>query len=128
MNAATAVSTTTGDPQVPPSVQEIPLSQIRESHTNPRRRFDETKLAELAANIRQYGVLQPIVVRTAPSGASDQYELVAGERRYRASKLAGRDSIPATVRELNPRSGSSARGSRKSSFRGTTLACFLSPS
>jgi len=100
MNAATAVSTTTGDPQVPPSVQEIPLSQIRESHTNPRRRFDETKLAELAANIQQYGVLQPIVVRTALSGASDQYELVAGERRYRASKLAGRYSIPATVRKL----------------------------
>jgi len=99
MNATTAVSMTS-TPQVVPSIQEIPLGKIRESQTNPRRRFDETKLAELAANIKQYGVLQPILVRTAPSGESDRYELVAGERRYRASKLAGRDTIPATVRQL----------------------------
>ena len=100
MNASTAVSTTTAAPQGLSSIQEIPLGKIRESQTNPRRRSNETKLAELAANIKQYGVLQPILVRTAPPGASDRYELVAGERRYRASKLAGRDTIPATVREL----------------------------
>jgi ParB family transcriptional regulator, chromosome partitioning protein len=100
MNATTAASTTTAAPQVPPSIQEIPLGKIRESQTNPRRHIDEAKLAELSDNIRQHGVLQPILLRPATSGASDRYELVAGERRYRASKLAGRDTIPATVREL----------------------------
>jgi len=100
MNVATEVSTTMAAPQVPPSIQDIPINQIRESKTNPRRRFDETKLTELAVNIQQYGVLQPILVRVVPSGTSDEYELVAGARRYRASKLAGRDSIPATVCEL----------------------------
>lgn len=100
MNATAAVSRTTEAPQVLPSFQEIPLGKIRESQTNPRRQFDEAKLAELAGNIKQYGVLQPILVRPMPLGAPDGYELVAGARRYRASKLAGRDSIPATVRKL----------------------------
>ncbi|MGB6875871.1 MAG: ParB/RepB/Spo0J family partition protein [Candidatus Acidiferrales bacterium] len=94
MNAATVVSTT----PVLVSVQEIPLSKISESKTNPRRQFDETKLAELADNIKQYGVLQAILVR--PIGEADSFEVVAGTRRYRASKLAGRETIPATVREL----------------------------
>ncbi|MGB7175114.1 MAG: ParB/RepB/Spo0J family partition protein, partial [Candidatus Acidiferrales bacterium] len=94
MNAATVVSTT----PVLVSVQEIPLSKISESKTNPRRQFDETKLAELADNIKQYGVLQAILVR--PIGTADDFEVVAGTRRYRASKLAGRETIPATVREL----------------------------
>jgi ParB family chromosome partitioning protein len=100
MNAATAVGTTAMAPQGPSPIQEIPLGQIRESQTNARRHFDETKLAELADTIEQYGVLQPILLRPVPSGASDRFELVAGERRYRASKRAGRDTIPATVREL----------------------------
>jgi ParB family chromosome partitioning protein len=98
MNAATAVSTTKAASFVPVSVQEIPLSKISESKTNPRRQFDETKLAELADNIRQYGVLQAILVR--PIATADDFEVVAGTRRYRASKLAGRETIPATVREL----------------------------
>jgi ParB family transcriptional regulator, chromosome partitioning protein len=82
------------------SVQDIPLEKIRESKTNPRSYFDHAKLAELAENIRQHGVLQPILVRPLPEGTADSYELVAGARRYRASKLAGRESIPASVREL----------------------------
>jgi ParB family transcriptional regulator, chromosome partitioning protein len=98
MNAATAVSTSSAAIPVPVSVQEIPLSTISESKTNPRRQFDETKLAELADNIRQYGVLQAILVR--PIGRGDSFEVVAGTRRYRASKLAGCETIPATVREL----------------------------
>jgi ParB family chromosome partitioning protein len=81
-------------------VQEIPLKQIQESKTNPRRQFDEAKLAELAGNIRLHGVLQPILVRPLPDSEAGQYELVAGARRYRASKLAGRETIPASVREL----------------------------
>src|SRR5438309_9538559 len=53
-----------------------------------------------ADNIKQHGVLQPILLRPLPEGETDTYELVAGTRRYRASKLAKRESIPATVREL----------------------------
>src|SRR5579859_2329123 len=98
MNAATAVSTSSAAIPVPVNVQEIPLGKISESKTNPRRQFDETKLAELADNIRQYGVLQAILVR--PIGRDESFEVVAGTRRYRASKLAGRETIPATVREL----------------------------
>src|SRR5271156_3798125 len=81
-------------------VQEIPLNRICESRTNPRRQFDETKLAELAANIRQHGVLQPVLVRPMPAGEPDAFELVAGARRFRASKLAKRETIPACIREL----------------------------
>jgi ParB family chromosome partitioning protein len=98
MNAATAVSTSSAASVMPVNVQEIPLSKISESKTNPRRQFDETKLAELADNIRQYGVLQAILVR--PIGEADSFEVVAGTRRYRASKLAGCETIPASVREL----------------------------
>ena len=87
-------------PPVVSSIQDIPLEKIRESKTNPRTQFDQSKLAELAENIRQHGVLQPILVRPLPKGAADTYELVAGARRYRASKLARRESIPATVRDL----------------------------
>jgi ParB family chromosome partitioning protein len=82
------------------SVHEIPLVRICESKTNPRRQFDEAKLAELADNIRLHGVLQPILVRPLPSGEPEAFELVAGARRYRASKLAGRATIPASIREL----------------------------
>jgi ParB family chromosome partitioning protein len=82
------------------SFQEIPLICISESRTNPRRQFDETSLAELAANIRQHGVLQPVLVRPLPDGEPGAFELVAGARRYRASKLAGRETIPASIREL----------------------------
>jgi ParB family transcriptional regulator, chromosome partitioning protein len=81
-------------------VQDIPLERIRESSTNPRRVFDEAKLKELAENIRVHGVLQPVLVRPTPSGPEGSFELVAGARRFRASKLAGKESIPATVREL----------------------------
>jgi len=68
---------------VPPaisSIQDIPLAKIRESKTNPRRFFDEAKLAELADNIRQHGVLQPILVRPLPDEKAGTYELVAGTR------------------------------------------------
>jgi len=81
-------------------VQDIPLSRIQESKTNPRRQFDELKLAELSDNIRQHGVLQPVLVRPMPDGEPDTYELVAGARRFRASKLAKRETIPASIREL----------------------------
>src|SRR2546425_230823 len=100
MNATMVASGTKAVPPVVSSIQDIPLATIRESKANPRRFFDEAKLAELADNIKQHGVLQPILLRPLPEGETGLYELVAGARRYRASKLAKRESIPATVREL----------------------------
>jgi ParB family chromosome partitioning protein len=100
MNATMVASGTRAVPPVVSSIQDIPLAKIRESKTNPRRLFDEAKLAELADNIEQHGVLQPILLRPLPEGETSTYEPVAGTRRYRASKLAKRKSIPATVREL----------------------------
>lgn len=97
----TAIATPTPSNVLPVfSVQEIPLVRIYESKTNPRRQFDERKLAELSDNIRLHGVLQPILVRHMPGGEPDAFELVVGARRFRASKLAGRETIPASIREL----------------------------
>src|SRR5207248_7527835 len=100
MNATMAASGTKAVTPVASSIQEVALAKIRESKTNPRRFFDEAKLVELSDNIRQCGVLQPILLRPLPEGEAGTYELVAGTRRYRASKLAKRESIPATVRDL----------------------------
>ena len=100
MNSALAANKSNAIPPIVSSVQDIPLNRIQESKTNPRRSFDETKLAELASNIRQHGVLQPVLVRPLSDGEDGFYELVAGARRYRASKLAERETIPASVREL----------------------------
>jgi ParB family chromosome partitioning protein len=86
--------------QVVSPVWDIPLDRISESTSNPRRTFDERKLRELAENINLHGVLQAILVRPAPDGTDGTYELVAGARRFRASRLAGKDTIPATVRDL----------------------------
>jgi ParB family transcriptional regulator, chromosome partitioning protein len=99
MKTAAAVGTTNTAPQMASCIQDITLGRIRESNSNPRRAFDQVKLRELAENIKLHGVLQPIVVRPAPDSA-ETYELVAGARRFRASKLAGKETIPATVRDL----------------------------
>ena len=101
MNTAVVVSKSNAIPPIVSSVQDIPLNRIQESKTNPRRMFDEAKLAELAANIRQHGVLQPVLVRPLPGGEDGFYELVAGARRYRASRLAGQETISASIRELS---------------------------
>ena len=71
------------------------VADIQPSAYNPRKRFDEESLRELADSIRQKGVLQPINVRPIPD--SDKYEIVFGERRYRASQIAGLEEIPATI-------------------------------
>ena len=84
----------------PTVVQDISLDRIRESSSNPRRVFDEAKLRELADNIKSHGVLQSVLVRPSPDGAEGMYELVAGARRFRASKIASKDTIPATIRDL----------------------------
>jgi ParB family transcriptional regulator, chromosome partitioning protein len=74
----------------------IPVDRIARNPHQPRSRFDDDETAELAASITQHGVLQPIVVRAAADGG---YELIAGERRLRAARLAGLTHIPAVVRE-----------------------------
>ena len=80
--------------------QYIPLGLIRRNPQQPRRRFNEDDLADLTASIKAKGVLQPIVLRVI-HGASERYEIVAGERRWRAAQRAGLDSVPAIVRELD---------------------------
>lgn len=75
----------------------IPLNQIKPNKGQPRKQFDQKDLDELADSIRQNGVLQPILVRR--KGVN--YEIVAGERRYQAAKLAGLDEIPAVVRDIS---------------------------
>ena len=74
-------------------MRELPITRILANPAQPRLSYDEESLAELADSIREHGVLQPILVRAAGS----EYELVAGERRWRASKLAERETIPAIV-------------------------------
>ena len=78
-------------------IVEIPLSEIRSNPYQPRKEFDEEALQEFAESIKEHGVIQPIIVKKSIKG----YELIAGERRTRASKLAGKETIPAIVREFN---------------------------
>jgi ParB family chromosome partitioning protein len=79
---------------------ELGLDDIRANPRQPRSVFDEDALAELVASIREIGLLQPIVVRPVPdAGSAPHYELVAGERRWRAAREAGLEAIPAIVRE-----------------------------
>lgn len=80
-------------------IQNIELGKIAPHSGQPRTTFDATTLAELAASIEQYGVLQPIIVRP-PDSRHKEYVIVAGERRWRASQLAGLTHIPAIVRSL----------------------------
>lgn len=74
------------------------ISEIEPNREQPRKEFDEQALAELSSSIMQFGVLQPILVRPLIDGG---YQIVAGERRYRASRMAGLTEIPAVIRELS---------------------------
>lgn len=86
-----------------PTFQNVPLECVRPSTTNPRKHFNQTALAELAESIKQHGVAQPILVRPIERAGNSivYYEIVAGERRYRASSLAGYSTVPAIVRTLS---------------------------
>ncbi|EJN56788.1 ParB/RepB/Spo0J family partition protein [Loigolactobacillus coryniformis subsp. coryniformis] len=84
-------------PQASEQVTALALSEIRPNPYQPRRQFDTTALQELADSIKENGVFQPVIVRKSING----YELIAGERRFRASKLAGKNEIPALVREVD---------------------------
>ncbi len=78
-------------------VQKIPVEQIQPNPRQPRRAFDQDRLNELAASIRSSGVVQPILVRPAAGG---RFEIVAGERRWRAAQIAGQNAIPAVVQDV----------------------------
>lgn len=78
-------------------IRQVPLDAIRPSSHQPRKLFDDGKLKELAASIRSHGVLAPVILRQTEEG----YELVAGERRFRAARMAGIASIPAIIREVS---------------------------
>ena len=77
-------------------VKNLGLSAIKTSEHNARKTFDEGKLKELAESIKEKGVLNPILVRPVDG----KYEIVCGDRRFRASKLAGKEDIPAIIRTL----------------------------
>ena len=101
----TAKQTKTTTPETKKSSQHensngermMKLSMIEPNREQPRKKFDEDALQELADSIKQYGVLQPLLV----SDKKDYYEIVAGERRWRAAKLAGLKEVPVVVRELS---------------------------
>ena len=78
------------------AIQELNLADIRPNPFQPRTEFDEEALSELAASIKAIGIVQPITVRAVEEG---KYEIIAGERRFRASKLAGLSTIPAYIRK-----------------------------
>ena len=74
------------------------ISEIEPNRSQPRKEFDESALADLADSIREHGVIQPLLVRPLPTGG---YQLVAGERRWRASRMAGLGEVPVVIRELS---------------------------
>jgi ParB family chromosome partitioning protein len=92
--------TASGGPRA--SATELPIDAISPNPQQPRRSFSEADLDSLADSIRRHGILQPVLVREAPPGAARPYELVVGERRWRASQRAGRTTIPATIQNITP--------------------------
>ena len=84
----------------PEGVSKLPIAKVEPRDNQPRSVFDEEALAELAESIREYGVIQPVTVRQLPSG---YYQLIAGERRWRAARLAGLTEIPAQIIEADDR-------------------------
>lgn len=83
--------------EINPSVNKLRIMEIEPNHDQPRKDFDEKALSELAESIEQHGVLQPLVVRPLANGS---YQLVAGERRWRAARIAGLTEVPVVIKEL----------------------------
>jgi|SRR5450830_91361 len=96
-----------GDDVAPPAEQgmpsELPLSQLQPGKYQPRTRMDEGSLNELAASIKTQGIMQPILVRPVGTGSNGAttYEIIAGERRFRAAQIAGLDNVPVLVRDVD---------------------------
>nr|WP_272213428.1 ParB/RepB/Spo0J family partition protein [Marinicella sp. W31]MDC2879384.1 ParB/RepB/Spo0J family partition protein [Marinicella sp. W31] len=80
--------------------RRIPVEFISRNPRNPRRHFEEDDLRDLAASVRQHGIVQPVVVRTI---GDKRYEIIAGERRWRAAQLAGLSEVPALIRDVDDR-------------------------
>src|SRR3954452_247899 len=90
-----AILSPTIDPnETPPELRRLPVELIAPNPRQPRQRFDEESLLALSESVRERGVLQPVLVRPCPGGS---YELIAGERRWRAAQLAGLEVVPAVV-------------------------------
>ncbi len=81
-----------------PEYRDLPISQLFESPTNPRKRYNEESLKELADSIRSHGVLAPLLVRQV---ADERFEIIAGSRRFRAAKLAGSNTVPVRVVQMS---------------------------
>ena len=92
--------TTLPRPESRVAPRSLSIAQLTPSPLQPRRRFDEEALAELASSIREKGVLMPILVRPSPKGEG-RYEIVAGERRWRAAQRAGVHEVPVVIRDLS---------------------------
>lgn len=99
-SAAAPVSDPAGDVQPGEVLRHLPVGQLQPGKYQPRQEMDEAKLAELSESIKAQGVIQPIVVRELTPG---RFEIVAGERRWRASQLAGLEEVPVVVRDLDDR-------------------------
>ncbi len=82
-----------------PGVRHVPVNRIEANPDQPRMTFEQAALDDLAASIKEHGILQPVLLR--PFGAHGYYQLIAGERRWRAAKAAGLDSIPAMIEEID---------------------------
>ncbi len=80
------------------TISEVPIDQIEANPNQPRRDFDDASLQELANSLRQIGIIQPITLRQT---GTDRYQIVAGERRWRAARMAGIDTIPAYIRTID---------------------------
>ncbi|UIJ71841.1 ParB/RepB/Spo0J family partition protein [Aurantimonas sp. HBX-1] len=85
-----------------PAERHVGIDKLVANPNNPRRRFDDGELQDLAASIRNHGVVQPLLVRPI-SGESDRFEIVAGERRWRAARLAGLSEVPVVLRDIGDR-------------------------
>src|SRR5262245_45986167 len=86
--------------QVPPAyaVRQIPITQIEPNPHQPRKQITSQALDELTSSIREYGVLQPLVVKEVQTPYGARYQLIAGERRWRAAQRAGMSSVPALLK------------------------------
>ena len=94
LDAGSVVEATT---ETEKDVKKIKITQIEPNKTQPRTDFDEEKIEALADSIREYGIIQPIVVKLNKNGF---YTIIAGERRWRAARLAGLKEVPALIKEV----------------------------
>lgn len=98
-NEPVSIRTNAGQKASANGVETISIDTIKPNASQPRKTFDKEKLEDMAASIMEHGIIQPIIVRPTKEG----YEIVAGERRYRAARLAGLKEVPCIVRELTDR-------------------------